>query len=281
MFLRIIPLVLAAVAGTLAQAPDLLPDEAARVIVEQRARERYENKTCFDIRREESLESSIFGLLPRQISDGHLTRPVFFFQLSDSICYTVGKDRDGKEALVTHMVLDGDVTFHAAVTRDKATIYWFHKPAEFTSELNRLFRDLNIRVTNELQARTAAELYRSLVPEFGSDVAYERQLKRAVEDNFASAWAPYGRDGVWEKKFDRWWRRFQNAHARLSYEPSATKLDDVYKVSGLAFIGYTVNRPPSDGPPNGKPAVVRWNVRVDGDGVVTPLKPEVVFAFAP
>ena len=80
-------------------------------------------------------------------------------------------------------------------------------------------------------------------------------LRDAVQQNFQSAYSPYDGDIVWQRKFDRWWRKFLSHKSELKFETTYERASYGTTVRGYAFNGFTLTIPRSGPPPKGTPTL--------------------------
>ena len=96
------------------------------------------------------------------------------------------------------------------------------------------------------------------------------QLRDAIQQNFQSAYSPYQRDNLWQRKFDHWWRVFLSHNSELKLETTYERKSDGTTVRGYAFNGFSLTIPRSDPPPKGTPTVFQWAILIKPDGTVRP-----------
>jgi hypothetical protein len=100
-----------------------------------------------------------------------------------------------------------------------------------------------------------------------------------VQQNFQSAYSPYERDTVWQRKFDQWWRQFQSRMSKFeletTYEPTS---EGATTIRGYGFNGFELTIPRSDPPPKGTPKLFQWAILVKSDGTVERLPSKVIYS---
>jgi hypothetical protein len=104
------------------------------------------------------------------------------------------------------------------------------------------------------------------------------QLRDAVQQNFHSAYSPYERDNIWERKFEHWWRRFLSHKSELKLETTYEQTTEGTTVRGYAFNGFGLTIPRSDPPPKGTPTLSQWSLLIKSDGTVERLPSKVVYS---
>ena len=165
-----------------------------------------------------------------------------------------------------------------AVDRSTAKSYWFtgEKKADIFKEFARdeqIYPDSSKPVLFIL-------LYRNLVwgDSNDSEITSLAQLRDAVQQNFRSAYSPYERDNAWQKKFERWWRRFLSRMPHLELDTAYEPTKDGTVVRGYAFSGFGLTIPRTDPPPKGTATLSQWALLVKGDGTVERMPSKVVYS---
>ena len=260
----------------------LLTDEQARAAAAQRAKQTPYQHDCSETARREALEDSVFELRPDKIQNGSLNNSIFFYDVSDFLCYQVLTKPDGGSSLIVHAVDHGGVIGTVAVDRATGETYWFDYTDQSAAEFARLIRTIRPIVRDEYDAKGVADLYRDLVhrPQ-GTNVLWELDLKQKAEDNFSSAWSPYAKDRAWERRLERWWKALRAARPQLDYEVHEKREATGFLVTGLAFRGYPLTIPRKHPPPKETPSLVRWRLLVHADGSVEDRGTETVFEYKP
>jgi hypothetical protein len=164
-----------------------------------------------------------------------------------------------------------------AVERGLAKSYWF-AGVEKEDVFEEFVRDEQLHPDSSEPIWFSA-LYRELVWGESSDTEIRSigQLRDAVERNFQSAYSPYERDDVWQRKFERWWRRFRSSMPQLTLETTYEPISEGTKVRGYAFNGFELTIPQSDPPPKGTPKLFQWALLVKSDGTVERLPSTVIY----
>jgi hypothetical protein len=165
-----------------------------------------------------------------------------------------------------------------AVDRGMAKSYWF--TGEKKEDLFKEFaRDQQIYPDSPGPILFLG-LYRELVWGETSDneITSVGQLRDAVQQNFQSAYSPYERDTVWERKFERWWRQFRSNMPQLNLETTYEPTSEGTKVRGYAFNGFELTIPRRDPPPKGTPKLLQWTLLVKSDGTVERLPSKVIYS---
>jgi len=123
-------------------------------------------------------------------------------------------------------------------------------------------------------------LYRELVwgESRNNEIRGLGQLRDLVQQNFQSAYSPYERDNVWQRKFERWWRRFQSRMSQLKLDTTYERTSLGTTVRGYAFNGFELTIPRNDPPPKGTPQLFQWALLIKSDGTVERLPSKVIYA---
>jgi hypothetical protein len=165
-----------------------------------------------------------------------------------------------------------------AVDRTTGKSYWFDgekRPDTF----EKFARDEQIH-PDVPEPTLFFSVYRELVwGESGdNDIESQGQLRDAVQQNFQSAYSPYGQDNVWQGKFDRWWRRFQSNISKSDLKTTYQSTSEGTEVRGYAFNGFLLRIPRSDPPPKGTPKLFQWALLVKSDGTVERLPSKLIYS---
>ena len=123
-------------------------------------------------------------------------------------------------------------------------------------------------------------LYRELVWGDSSDneIRSLGQLRDLVQRNFQSAYSPYERDNVWQRKFERWWRRFQSRMSQLTLDTTYESTSEGTIIRGYAFNGFELTIPRTGPPPKGTPKLFQWTLLVKPGGTVERLPSKVIYS---
>ena len=254
-----------------------LTDEQARDIAEAAIHSVYP-EPCYSTYRNERLESFVLSVRRNPILDGHLNNSVYFYRVASDACdYVVQKD--GKPVLMSQVSMDCCDYGIVAVDRMTNRSYWFsgtRKP----EELFKQFAGDEGLHPDSGQPTLFTALYRELVWGESSDneIRSLGQLRDLVQQNFHSAYSPYERDNVWQRKFERWWRRFQSHMPQLKLDTTYETTTDGTIVRGYAFNGFELTIPRSDPPPKGTPTLFQWAIMVKADGTIERLPSKIIYA---
>jgi len=263
--------------GALAQqTPPWLTDEQARDVVAAAIRPVYP-EPCYSTYRNEVLESAIVNLRSNPLADNRLKESVYFYRVASDNCEYVAL-KDGKPVRMTLVTMDCCEYGIVAVDRATSKSYWFtgdKKPEVF----KQFAHDAEIR-PDLPNPNSFIALYRELVWN-GSD-RYEirtlEQLRNVVQENLQSAYSPYEKDNVWQKKFDHWWQRFLSRKQGLKFETTHEQVSDGTIVRGYGFRGFELTTPRSDPPPKGKPKLFIWALLLKPDGTVDQFPSKVAYS---
>jgi hypothetical protein len=211
------------------------------------------------------------------IVGNHLNNSVYFYRVaSDSCEYVV--EKDGKPVLMSQVSMDCCEYGIIAVDRATAKSYWFtgDKKADIFMDFA---RDEQLRPDSSEPILFTA-LYGELVWGESSDneITSLAVLRDVVQQNFQSAYSPYERDNVWQRKFDRWWRQFRSSMSQLKLETTYEPTKEGVIVRGYAFNGFELTIPRSDLPPKGTPRLFQWTLLVKSDGTVERLPSKVIYS---
>jgi hypothetical protein len=259
------------------QATPWLTDDQARDIAGAAIHSVYPHP-CYSTYRNERIESFLVSVRRNPIVGNHINNSVYFYHVaSDSCDYVV--EKDGKPVRMSQV--SNDCCEYGIVAVDRATgkSYWFR--GEKTADIFKEFvRDEQIHPDGS-QPTLFTALYRELVwGESGNnEIRSLGQLRDVVQQNFLSAYSPYERDNVGQRKFERWWRQFQSRMSKLeletTYEPTN---EGTTTVRGYAFNGFELTIPRSDPPPKGTPKLFQWALLVKSDGTVERLPSKVIYS---
>lgn len=255
---------------------DWLSDEQAREVAGAAIHSTYP-KPCYSTYRNERLEKFVASLRANRISGNRLNNSVYFYNVaSDSCDYVV--ENDGKLAIMSLVSMDCCDYGFVAVDRASAKSYWFtgEKRADIFMEFA---RDEQVHPDSPKPDLFVA-LYRELVwgESCGNDITSLGQLRHLVQQNFQSAYSPYERDNVWERKFERWWHRFRSSTPQLKLETTFESINEGTIVRGYAFSGFDLTIPRSDPPPKGTPKLFQWVLFVKFDGTIERLPSKALYS---
>jgi len=144
------------------------------------------------------------------IQDGHLNNFVYFYRVASDVCdYVIQKE--GKPVLMSQVSNDCCECGVVAVDRKTGKSYWFAGTRKPDEAFREFAGDEGLHPDSG-QPTLFTALYRELVWGESSDneIRSLGQLRDLVQQNFHSAYSPYERDNVWQRKFERWWQRFQS-----------------------------------------------------------------------
>jgi hypothetical protein len=258
------------------QTTPWLSDEQARDVAAGAIHSVYP-EPCYSTYRNERLESFVVSVRRNRIVDDHVNNSVYFYRVaSDSCDYVV--EEDGKPVLMSQV--SNDCCEYGIVGVDRATAksYWFsgEKRAEIFKDFA---RDEQIHPDGSRPVLFTA-LYRELVwgESDDNEIRSLGQLRDVVQQNFHSAYSPYERDNVWQRKFERWWRRFQSRMSQLKLDTTYEPTREGTMVRGYAFNGFKLTIPRSDPPPKGTPELYQWVILVKSDGTVERLPSKVIYS---
>jgi hypothetical protein len=258
------------------QATPRLTDEQARDVASAAIHAVYP-EPCYSTYRNERLESFVISVRRNPIVGNHLNNSVYFYRVASDACdYVV--EQDGKPVRMSQVSNDCCEYGVVAVDRATAKSYWF--AGEKRSDTFKEFtRDEQIRPDSSKPILFTA-LYRELVwGESGSnEISSFEQLRDVVQQNFQSAYSPYERDNIWQRKFERWWRDFSSRMAQLKLETTYEPTSEGITVRGYLFSGFELTVPRSDPPPKGKPKLLQWGLLVKSDATVERLPSKVIYS---
>ncbi len=258
------------------QAAPWLTDDQARDVAGAAVHSSHP-EPCYSTYRDEQLESFVFSLRRNPIVGDHLNNSVYFYRVASDVCdYVV--EKDGKHLLMTQASSDCCEYGMVAVDRITSRSYWFagEKRADIFKDF---VREEQIRPDLSTPTLFTA-LYRQLV--WGRSESNEIrglwQLRDLVQQNFQSAYSPYERDNTWQKKFDRWWRRFQSSMAQSKLDTTYEPTSNGTVVRGYAFDGFALTIPETGPPPKGTPSLFQWALLIKPDGTVERLPSKVIYS---
>lgn len=258
------------------QATAWLTDEQARDLTAAAVHSVYP-EPCYSTYRNERLESFVVSLRGNPIFGNHLNNSVYFYRVASDACdYVV--EKNGRSVRLSHVSLDCCEYGIVAVDRATAKSYWFtgEKKADIFEEFA---LDEQIHPDSSEPVLFVA-LYRELVWRESDDneIRSREQLRDVVQQNFRSAYSPYGRDNIWERKLERWWHQFRSSMPQLKLETSYEPTSEGTRVRGYAFNGFELTMPRGDPPPKGTPTLFQWALLVKADGTVERLPSKVIYS---
>lgn len=258
------------------QGAPWLTDEQARDLATATVHAVYP-QPCYSTYRDERLESTVVSLRGNPIVDNHINNSVFFYRVASDVCdYVV--EKDDKPVRMTQASMDCCEYGNVAVDRVSARSYWFageNRADVFTN----FVQDQQVHPGSS-EPVLFMMLYRELVwgESNSNEIVSLGQLRELVQQNFQSAYSPYERDNVWQKKFDRWWRRFQSHYSQLSLGTTYERTKEGAIVRGYGFNGFELTIPRSDPPPKGKPKLFQWALLIRQDGAIERLPSKVIYS---
>jgi len=253
-----------------------LTDEQARDVAAAAIRPVYP-EPCYSTYRNERLEGLVVDLRRNPIVANRLNNSVYFYRVASDVCeYVV--EKGGKPVRMSQVTSDCCEYGTVAVDRATARSYWF--TGEKRADVFKGFaRDQQIHPDSSKPVLFIA-LYRDLVRGESGDNEIDSpgQLREVVQQNFQSAYSPYERDNIWQRKFERWWRHFRSSMAHLKLETTYETTSEGIKVRGYGFNGFKLTIPRGDPPPKGTPTLFQWALLVKSDGTVEPLPSKVIYS---
>jgi len=259
------------------QATPWLTDEQARDVAGA-AIHSVRPEPCYSTYRNERLESFVVSVRRNPIVGNRINNSVYFYRVASDVCdYVV--EKDGKPVRMSQVSNDCCEYGIVAVDRATAKSYWF--TGENKAVIFKEFaRDEQMHPDGSKPVLFTA-LYRELV--FGesddNEIRSLGQLRDVVQQNFQSAYSPYERDDVWQRKFERWWRQFQSRMSKLELETTyESTTEGTTTVRGYAFNGFELTIPRTDPPPKGTPTLFQWALLVKSDGTVERLPSKAIYS---
>jgi hypothetical protein len=259
-----------------AQTAPWLTDEQARDVAKSAIHSVYP-APCYSTYRNERLEDFAARVRRNPLIGNRLNNSVYFYRVASDVCDYVD-EKDGKPVRMTRVSSDCCDWGIVAVDRATAKSYWFTEEKK-TGIFREFARDEQI-YPDGTKPISFFELYRELVLGESNDneIRSLGQLRDVVQQNFQSAYSPYERDNVWQRKFEHWWRQFQARMPKLeletTYEPTG---GGATTIRGYGFNGFELTIPRSDPPPKGTPQLFQWALLVKSDGTVERLPSKVIY----
>lgn len=254
-----------------------LTDEQARDVVAA-AIHSVHPKPCYSTYRNERLESLVLSVRKNPVMGNQLNNSVYLYRVASDVCsYVV--EKDGKQVLMSQASMDCCEYGIVAVDRATAKSYWFAGKEKATSIFKEFVRDEELQPDSP-DPTLFIELYLDLVwGEYkDKEITSLAQLRDLVQSNFQSAYSPYERDNIWQRKFDNWWREFRSRMPQLKLETTYQPVGGDTLVRGYAFSGFELTIPRSDGPPRGTPELFQWSLLVKPDGAIEERPSKVVYS---
>jgi hypothetical protein len=258
-------------------ADALVTDEQARDVAAA-AIHSVDPRPCYSTYRNEHLESFLLSIRKDPLVGNQLNSSVYFYRVSSDVCsYVV--EKDGKHVLMSQVSMDCCEYGTVAVDRATAKSYWFAGKDKAADIFKEFAQDEQLRFDSSNDTLFVG-LYLDLVWGEGDDneIRTLRQLRELVQSNFLSAYSPYERDNVWERKFRHWWQRFQSRMPQLNLETTYEPVGNGTLVRGYAFRGFALTIPRTDPPPKGTPTLFQWSLLVKPDGTIEERPSKVVYS---
>jgi hypothetical protein len=233
---------------------------------------------CYSTYRNERLEDFVLSVRKNPIVGNRLNNSVYFYRVaSDSCSYVV--EKDGKHLLMSLVSMDCCEYGIVGVDRTTSKSYWFAGKEKATDVFKEFVRDEQLQPDSSKPILFVG-LYRDLVwGEFnGSEIASLAQLRDLVQSNFQSAYSPYERDNIWQRKFDYWWQRFRSRMPQLKLETTYEPAGGETLVRGYGFSGFELTIPRSDTPPGGTPTLFQWSLLLKPDGTIEERPSKVIYS---
>jgi hypothetical protein len=259
------------------QATPWLTDEQARDVAAAAIHSVYP-EPCYSTYRNENLESFVLSVRKNPIVGNHLNNSVYFYRVASDVCsYVV--EKDGKRVLMSQA--SNDCCEYGIVAVDRATAkgYWFKGKEKATDIFKQFVWDEQLQADLP-KATLFIGLYLELVRGESRDreITSLTQLRDLVQSNFQSAYSPYERDNIWQRKFDRWWQQFRSRMPQLKLETTYEPAGGETLVRGYSFSGFGLTIPRSDPPPKGTPTLFQWSLLLKPDGTIEERPSKVVYS---
>ena len=232
---------------------------------------------CYSTYRDERLESTVVSLRGNPIVGDRLNNSVYFYRVASDVCdYVV--EKDGKPVRMPQVSMDCCDYGNVAVDRVSAKSYWFTGEKR-TDIFTACVQDQQIHPDSS-QPVLFMMLYRELVwgESSSNEISSLGQLRELVQQNFQSAYSPYERDNLWQRKFDRWWRRFRSHTSPLNLGTTYERTREGAIIRGYGFNGFELTIPRSDPPPKGMPKLFQWALLIKSDGTIARLASKAIYS---
>ena len=252
-------------------------DEKAREVASAAVHSIYP-EPCYSTYRQEHIEGLLTSLYKNPIVGTQINQSLYFYRVaSDSCDYFV--EENGKKVLRMQVSMDCCEYGIVAVDRGTRRAYWFANRKERPTLFKELVRDAQLR-PDFPEPSLFLSLYRDLVwgDNQDTEITSSEQLRKLVQQNFRSAYSPYERDKVWERKFNDWWHRFNIRVKNLKLETTFQMTDAGTTVRGYGFSGFQLTVPRSHPPPKGTPKLFQWSLLLKTDGTVEEQRSKVVYS---
>ncbi len=233
---------------------------------------------CYSTYRNERLESFVLSVRKNPIVGNQLNNSVYFYRVASDACdYVV--EKDGKHVLMSQVSMDCCEYGIVAVDRATAKSYWFGGKEKATDTFREFVRDEQLQPDSSKPILFIG-LYLDLV--WGeskyNEITSLAQLRELVQSNFQSAYSPYERDNLWQRKFDYWWRQYRSRMQHLKLETTYERAGGDTLVSGYGFSGFVLTIPQSDPPPRGTPKLFQWSLLVKPDGTIEERPSKITYS---
>ena len=259
------------------QATPWLTDEQARDVAGAAIHSVYP-EPCYSTYRNENLESSVLSFRKNPIVGNHLNNSVYFYRVASDVCsYVV--EKDGKRVLMSQITNDCCEYGIVAVDRATAKSYWFKGKEKASDIFKQFVWDEQLR-PDLPKPFLFVGLYLDLVWGESRDreITSLTQLRDLVQNNFQSAYSPYERDNIWQRKFDGWWQQFRSRMPQLKLETTYEPASGGTLVRGYRFNGFELTTPRSDPPPKGTPTLLQWSLLLKPDGTIEERPSKVAYS---
>lgn len=275
-FVIVTAFLLFGVKAAVGQTTSWLTDDQAREVAAASIHSVYP-QPCYSTYRNESLEDAVMNLRRNPLVGNRFNNSVYIYRVASDVCYYI-VEKEGKSIPMAQVSSDCCEYGLVAVDRITSKSYWFH--GEQRADIFKEFAQDEQLHPDSPEPSRFISLYRDLV--WGESSANEisglGQLRDAVEQNFQSAYSPYERDNLWQRKFDGWWRKFLSHNPKLKLETTYERKNDETIVRGYAFKGFSLTIPRSDPPPKGMPTLFEWAILIKSDGTVEKLPSRTIYS---
>jgi len=255
------------------EAKGWLTDGQTRDVVAATVHSRFP-EPCYSMYHNEHLEGSVVSFRSNSPNEG---ASVYFYRVASDDCDYIALE-DGKPVRRKLVTMDCCEYGIVAVDRSTAKSYWFTQE-EGADVFEKFARDEHMRP--DLPAsRLFVAFYREIVwgDSDEKEITSLEQLRKSVQRNFESAYSPYDKDRVWERKFEIWWRRFLSRNSQLTLGTTYEPISEGTRVRGFSLSGFKLTVPRSDGPPKGKPTLSQWTLLIKSDGTVERLPSKAIYS---
>jgi hypothetical protein len=227
-----------------------MTDQAARQKAQDIVRSQLDlrSEQFLGIRRDEELEQDLAAIV------GGLAGSEFIYRVSQA------GDEIKDHAVVHHLFMDIDPTYHVAVNRVDGSVYRIQGFRDSKAEFNKLMSAVKVKISSLDQAEALADFFRTVNPEHYSmtRISGLLDLKQAAERQCQAV--PFDPN---EKDFEAWWKHTKPPYEKVRFDQTAAHSGSGYVVEWIVLS--------AEGPGLCGGAPLRAVLEVERDGEIGKL----------